>query len=79
MLKIIDAVTLVIVIVGGINWGLIGLFEFDMLTTLYGPAESATDPSAAARMMYAIVGLAAVYQAFLLVRRLLVPNKEGAG
>ena len=45
------------VIVGAINWGLIGLFNFDLVATLFGgPAGFAS------RIVYTLVGLAAVWQ-----------------
>ena len=72
MLKIIDILTLLIVIIGGINWGLVGLFEFDLVTTIYGPGEGESDPSTVARITYVVIGLAAVWQVVLLFRRLAI-------
>jgi len=45
---------LVLVIVGAVNWGLVGLFQFDLVATLFGPA------SALSRLVYSLVGLAGV-------------------
>ncbi len=72
MRKTIDVLTLLIVIIGGINWGLVGIFEFDLVTTIYGPAEGDPDPSTVARVTYAVIGLAAVWQMVSLLGRLLV-------
>jgi len=52
----LDWTALTIVIIGAINWGLIGLFRFDLIATLFGGMESAI-----ARVLYVIVGLAGLY------------------
>lgn len=53
----VDWVAIVLVVVGGLNWGLVGLFNFDLVATLLG------DMSVLSRTVYVIVGLAAVYLA----------------
>jgi uncharacterized membrane protein YuzA (DUF378 family) len=45
-------------IVGGINWGLIGLFQFDLVAALFGGQSSIIS-----RIVYVIVGLSAIYVA----------------
>lgn len=50
-----DWIAWVLVIVGGLNWGLIGFFQFDLVATIFG------DMTMAARIVYDLVGLAAVY------------------
>jgi uncharacterized protein len=45
---------LILVIVGAVNWGLVGLFQFDLVAALFGPA------SALSRLIYSLVGLAGV-------------------
>jgi uncharacterized protein len=55
-LKTLDIVALALVIVGGLNWGLVGFFQFDLVAWLFGGSETAI-----ARVVYALVGLAAVY------------------
>ena len=52
----LDWTALTLVIIGAINWGLIGLFRFDLIATLFGGMESAI-----ARVIYVIVGLAGLY------------------
>ena len=47
---------LTLVIIGAINWGLIGFFRFDLIATLFGGMESWIS-----RVIYAIVGLAGLY------------------
>ena len=56
-MKSIDVLAAILLVVGGLNWGLVGLFQFDLVATLFG-AQSA----ALARVVYMLVGLAAVYQ-----------------
>ncbi|UCE03571.1 MAG: DUF378 domain-containing protein [Candidatus Latescibacterota bacterium] len=55
-MKSIDVVAAVLLVVGGLNWGLVGFFNFDLVATLFG------DGSALSRIVYALVGLCAVYQ-----------------
>lgn len=50
----------VLLVVGGLNWGLVGLFGFDLVAALLG------NGSVLSRAVYSLVGLAAVYQAFAL-------------
>lgn len=55
-MKILNAITLVLVIVGGLNWGLVGLFDFDLVAALFGAG------SVLSRTVYVLVGLSAVWQ-----------------
>jgi uncharacterized membrane protein YuzA (DUF378 family) len=59
-LTIIDWVALVLVIVGAINWGLVGLFSFDLVAGIFG---SMTIMS---KIVYDLVGLAGIYLIFML-------------
>jgi len=54
-LNTLDWIALVLVIVGGLNWALVGLFGFDLVATIFG------DMSILSRIVYVVVGLAAVY------------------
>ena len=54
-LNVLDWVALVLVIVGGLNWALVGLFSFDLVATIFG------DMSVLSRIVYVLVGLSAVY------------------
>ena len=58
-MKALDIITLVILIIGGLNWGLIGLFDFNLVGAIFGG-----DRSMLSRVIYTIVGLSAIYQAF---------------
>ena len=53
---------LILVIIGAINWGLIGLFQFDLVATLFGGADSLMS-----RIVYTLVGLAGIYAIKFLV------------
>mgnify|MGYP004711609619 FL=1 len=56
MLKTFDGIALAILIIGGINWLLVGLFEFDLFAMSTGSSTSS-----AAKVMYVIVGINALY------------------
>ncbi len=55
-MKFINILTLVLVIVGGLNWGLIGLFDFDLVAAIFGAG------SMLSRLVYILVGLSAAWQ-----------------
>ena len=59
-MKKLDIVAAVLVAVGGINWGLIALAEFDLVAALVGLEFG--EVNAASRLVYGLVGIAAVYQ-----------------
>jgi hypothetical protein len=54
----LKTIALVLVIIGGLNWGLVGLMNFDLVAALLG------DMSLLSKIVYDLVGLAAVYIAF---------------
>jgi len=56
-LNAFDWLAVVLVIVGGLNWGLVGILKFDLVATIFG------DMSGLSRVVYALVGIAAVYLA----------------
>lgn len=51
----LDIIAFILVIIGGLNWGLVGLFNFDLVATLFGAM------SVVSRVVYILVGIAAVY------------------
>ena len=57
-MKTIDVIAAVLLVIGGLNWGIYGLFDFDLVATLFGGANAPLS-----RMVYILVGLAAGYQA----------------
>lgn len=54
----LDYLAMALLIIGGLNWALVGLFEVDMVATIFGPG------SPAARLVYVLVGLAALYSIY---------------
>jgi uncharacterized membrane protein YuzA (DUF378 family) len=61
-MKALNIVTLILLIVGGLNWGLVGLFGFDLVAAIFGAG------AALARAVYVLVGLSAVWQAIQIPR-----------
>ena len=55
-MKFTNILTLVLVIVGGLNWGLVGLFSFDLVAAIVGTGTGL------ARTVYVLVGLSAAWQ-----------------
>jgi uncharacterized membrane protein YuzA (DUF378 family) len=66
MRKSLDLVTLVLVIVGALNWGLVGLFEFDLVATIVG--EEFGEVNVLSRIVYILVAVSGVYQLSALAR-----------
>jgi uncharacterized protein len=60
----VDWFGLVILIIGGLNWGLVGLFNYNLITALFG------DMTTLARIVYTIVGLAGIWSIIGLVTHL---------
>ena len=56
-MKALNTITLILVIIGGINWGLVGAAQFDLVAALFG---GQTAPLA--RIVYVLVGLSALWQ-----------------
>jgi uncharacterized membrane protein YuzA (DUF378 family) len=65
-MKQLDMVALVLVIVGAINWGLVGLFKFDLVAEVVG--EEFGTVNAVSRIVYILVGLSGLYLISHLVR-----------
>ena len=60
--NVLDWIALVLVIIGGLNWGLVGAFNFDLVARIFGDMTTAT------RAVYILVGIAALYSLSLLAR-----------
>lgn len=69
---ILDRIALTLAIIGGLNWGSIGLFRFDLVAYLFG-GQTAT----LSRVIYTLVGLAAVWCISLLFRREQLVESDG--
>ncbi len=57
-MKFLDILAAILLVVGGLNWGLWGAFEFDLVAAIFGG-----NTEVLAKIVYVLVGLAAVYQA----------------
>lgn len=55
-MRALDTIALLLVIIGAINWGLIGFFQFDLVASLFGGMTSMLS-----RTIYALVGIAGLY------------------
>src|SRR3989339_2269510 len=53
--KALDALVMVLLVIGGLNWGLVAAMQYDLVANLFG------DMSLVSRIIYGLVGLAAVY------------------
>lgn len=62
-MKIIKAIAMILLIIGGLNWGLVGLFGFDLVAELFGYM------TVLSRMVYSFVGLAAILIAIPAAKR----------
>jgi uncharacterized membrane protein YuzA (DUF378 family) len=73
-MKALNLITLILTIVGGLNWGLVGLAEFDLVAAIFGAGTTAS------RVVYVLVGLSALYQLLPLSRAFQIdePRAEAA-
>jgi uncharacterized membrane protein YuzA (DUF378 family) len=58
-MKTLDVIIAVLLVVGGLNWGLWGFFQFDLVAAIFGG-----NTALLSRLVYSLVGIAAAYQAF---------------
>ena len=63
-MKVLNSIVLAILIIGAINWGCIGLFNIDLVATIFGGADSMLS-----KIIYVLVGLSGLY-AFSFFRKL---------
>ena len=54
-MKVIDKIALALIIIGVINWGLIGIFQFNLVETIFGEMTMLT------RIIYALVGISGLW------------------
>lgn len=59
-----DRICLILLIIGGLNWGLVGLFEFDLVAWAFGGSTAIIS-----RIIYTIIALAAIWCISLLFRK----------
>jgi uncharacterized membrane protein YuzA (DUF378 family) len=56
-----DWIAYILTIIGGLNWGLVGLFRFNLVGEIFG------EDSALSRIIYSLVGIAAVYLIYTVI------------
>lgn len=61
-MKIVNIIALILVIIGALNWGLVGLFEFNLVDFLFGVG------SILARIVYSLVGIAGLWSIALFAK-----------
>ncbi len=59
-----DTLALILVIIGALNWGLIGLFQFDVIAAIFGGMSAIVS-----RILYTLVGLGGIWGISILFRR----------
>jgi uncharacterized protein len=61
--NVLDWIALILVIIGGLNWGLIGIFNFNLVTAIFGAAALVT------QIIYILVGIAALWTIVYLFKK----------
>jgi len=69
-MQVLIGIALILVVIGALNWGLVGFFSFNLVSAIFG------EKSAASRIIYALVGIAGIYTIFLLGR--VIPCAAGS-
>ena len=57
-MKTLDMIAMILVLIGGLNWGLVGLFDWNLVDAIFGMM------SVVSRIIYVLVGIAAIYGIF---------------
>ena len=70
-LAVIDKIALALVIIGAVNWGLVGLFQFDLVAWLFGGVAGVLS-----RIVYILVGISGVWSFSLLFKPDPAPGAE---
>lgn len=61
-MKLLNNIILILIIVGALNWGLIGFFQFDLVASIFG------NMSVFSRIIYSIIGISGLYAISFLFR-----------
>ena len=64
MNNMIDMLALILSVIGCVNWGLVGIFQFDLVAWLFGGQDALLS-----RIIYTVIGLAGLWCAFFLFRK----------
>ena len=62
-MKHLDLIAMVLLLIGGINWGLVGAFNYNVVANLLGDSSTMT------RVVYGLVGLCALYSAYKFMQK----------
>lgn len=62
-MKYLNLLAMVLLLVGGLNWGLVGIFNYNLVTSLLGDATMMT------KVVYGLVGVCALYEAFQFIQK----------
>lgn len=65
----LDKVGYVLVVIGGLDWGLVGFFDYNLVDSIFGAG------SALARIIYAVVGLAALWVLYSMIKMMMDTSK----
>ncbi|OGJ17891.1 DUF378 domain-containing protein [Candidatus Pacearchaeota archaeon RBG_13_36_9] len=61
--SILDWIALILLIIGGLNWGLVGIVDFNLVTAIFGSIETLVT------IIYVLVGVAALYTIYFLFKK----------
>lgn len=68
-MKIVNRIALILTIIGGVNWGLIGIFKFDLVAWIFSGQDSVVS-----RIIYTLVGIAALWCISLLFNNRMIED-----
>ena len=63
-LNIMDTLSLILIVIGALNWGLVGIFQFDLVAAIFGGMSGVVS-----RIIYTLVGLAGLWGITMLFRK----------
>lgn len=66
-----DTIALILSIIGSVNWGLVGLFQFDLVAWIFGGQDAVIS-----RIIYGIIGLAGLWCITMLFRRVFLKKEN---
>lgn len=61
-MNVIDWIASLLVIIGGLNWGLVGVFHFNLVAAIFGPTSTIS------RVVYILVGLSALWMIYMMIK-----------
>lgn len=67
-MKILNIISLALIIIGAVNWGLLGFFQFDLVAAIFG------DMSVFSRVIYSLIGICGLYSISFLLKIALLTN-----